>query len=85
MAMPRAYVEEHINGLKNDRTGEVAEFLFNLDELGSTDWEDRKTEQMIVPAAICKDDVYHPVSRMQSRRQATLFACVSASLRPMTL
>jgi hypothetical protein len=37
MAVPRAYLEEHIQLLKTHVTGKVAELGFNLDELSSTD------------------------------------------------
>jgi hypothetical protein len=40
MAVPRAYLEEHIQLLKTHFTGKVAELVFNLDGLGSADWED---------------------------------------------
>jgi hypothetical protein len=37
MAVPRAYLEEHIQLLKIHLTGKVAELVFNMDELGSAD------------------------------------------------
>jgi hypothetical protein len=58
-------------------TGKVGELVLNLDELGSADWEDRKPKKVIAPAAVRKEDVYHPASRRH--RHATLLACVSAS------
>jgi hypothetical protein len=39
------------------------ELLFNLDELGSADWEDREVRKVIVPAGLHKEDAYYPVSR----------------------
>jgi hypothetical protein len=40
MAMPRAYLGEHIQLLKTHLTGKVAELVFDLDELASADLED---------------------------------------------
>jgi hypothetical protein len=77
MAVPRAYLEDHICILYTHITGRVAELVFNLDELGSADWEDRKAKKVIVPAGVPKEDVHHPVSRRH--RHTMLLACVSAS------
>jgi hypothetical protein len=76
MAVPRAYLEEHIPLLKTHLTGKVAELVLNLDELGSADREDRKAKKVIVPAGVAKDDEYHRVSRRH--RYMTLVTCVSA-------
>jgi hypothetical protein len=77
MAVPRAYLEEDMQLLRIHLTGKVAELVFDLDELGSADCEDRKAKKVTVPAGVAKEDVYHPVSRRH--RHMTLFACVSAS------
>jgi hypothetical protein len=37
MAVPRAYFDEHIDLLKINFTGNVAEFALHLDEVGSAD------------------------------------------------
>jgi hypothetical protein len=58
MAVPRAYLEEHTHLLKTHVTGKVAELVFNLDELGSADWEDRKANKGITPAGVSKEDGY---------------------------
>jgi hypothetical protein len=54
-----------------------SELVFNLDELGSADWEDRKVKKVIVPADVPKADVYHAVSRRHCH--VTLLAYVSAA------
>jgi hypothetical protein len=76
MAVPRAYLEEHIQLLKAHLTGKVAELVFHLDELGSADWEDPRAKKVIVRAGVAKQDMCHPVSRRQ--RYKTRLACVSA-------
>jgi hypothetical protein len=77
MVVPRTYLEEQFQLLKAHLTGKVAELVFNLDELGSADCEDRKAQKVIVPAGVAKEDVYHPVSRRY--RHMTLLAGLSAS------
>jgi hypothetical protein len=76
MAMPRVYREEYIDLLKIHLTGKDAELVFNLDEVGSGDWEDWKTKKVIEPAEVRREDVYHSVPG--HHRQATLLVCVSA-------
>jgi hypothetical protein len=76
MAVPRLYLEEHIALLKIHLTGKDAGLVFNLDEVGSADWEDWKTKKVIEHAEVRREDVYHPVSG--HHRQATLLASVSA-------
>jgi hypothetical protein len=77
MAVPRAYLEDHIRILHTHITGRVAELVFNLDELGSAHWEDRKAKKVIAPAGVPREDVHYPVSRRH--RHTTLLACVSVS------
>lgn len=37
--------------------GKFAELIFNLDELGSSDWEDHKFMKVIVLTAVRREDV----------------------------
>jgi hypothetical protein len=63
-----------------------AELIFNLDEVGPSDWEDPKPRKVIAPRTVSPDEVYHLVSRRY--RHLTLLACVSAggdALTPMVL
>jgi hypothetical protein len=72
--------------MKDSIHGKASEFVFNLDEVGSADWEDRKPKKIIVPISIPEEDVYHPVSR--KFKHLSLLACVSAapdSLTPLVV
>jgi hypothetical protein len=63
-----------------------SELVFNLDEVGSSDWEDRKPKKVIAPQQISPDDLYHSVQWRY--RHVTLLACVSAAgdvLTPMVI
>jgi hypothetical protein len=82
LTVPRSQLEEHIATLKVHLMGKCAELVFNLDELGSADWEDRKVKKVIAPAAVPKEDVFHSVSRRH--RHTTLLACISAAGDAMT-
>jgi hypothetical protein len=61
----------------------VADLVFNLDEVGISDWEDRKTKKVVVPAAMLGQTIHHGVSRQVKR--ISVIVCVSdagASLLP---
>jgi hypothetical protein len=45
MTIPRVYLEQHIATMKNHVAGKYFEMIFNLDEVGSSEWEDRKTKK----------------------------------------
>jgi hypothetical protein len=88
LTVPRVQLEEHIQTMKVKVhvAGKFSELVFNLDELGSADWEDCKVKKVIVPADVHKEDVYHAVSRRH--RHITLLAYVSAAgdaLTPMLI
>jgi hypothetical protein len=86
LTISRVELEEHIQTMKVHVAGKFSELVFNLDELGSVDWEDRKVKKVIVAADIRKEDVYHAVSRRH--RPVTLLVCVSAAgdaLTPMLI
>jgi hypothetical protein len=86
LTVPREHLAAHIEHMRTIVMGKVAELVFNLDEVGSSDWEDRKPRKVLVPKMVSPDDVYHQVSRKY--RHLTLLACVSAggdALTPMVL
>ena len=66
--------------------GRLSELVFNLDEVGTSSWEDRKPKEAFVDSNIRSTNVYHSVTRKET--QMTLLVCVSAageSLTPMLI
>jgi hypothetical protein len=57
--------------------GKFTELVFNLDELGSADWDDYTDRKVIVPVAVHQENIYDSVSYRQ--RHVTPLACVSAT------
>jgi hypothetical protein len=60
--------------------------VFNLNEVGSLKWENRKVKRVLVPASLSPDDIFHPISRRYSH--ITILACVSVAgdaLNPMII
>jgi hypothetical protein len=57
-AVPTSQLEEHLHVLQVHLAGRCGELVFNLDELGSADWENPNMTKVIAPAAVRKDDVF---------------------------
>jgi hypothetical protein len=62
MTVPRAYLEHHIATIKTHIVGKFSELIFNLDEVGSSEWEDGKPREVIAPQQVSPEDVYHSVA-----------------------
>jgi hypothetical protein len=75
--IPRAFLERIIQDLHIYVQGCVAELVFNLDEVGISDWEDRKTKKVITLAAIFGQTIHHGVSR--NMKDISVIACLSAA------
>jgi hypothetical protein len=61
----------------NGRQGYVAEPVFNLGEIGISDWEYRKTTKAIGAAAMPGQTILHGVSR--NVKHTSVIACASAA------
>jgi hypothetical protein len=86
MIVPRAHLEEHIQLAKLVAAGKFSELVLNLDEVGSSDWENQKPKKVIVPRSVSPGDVYHSASRRY--QHVILLACISAAgdaLTPMII
>jgi hypothetical protein len=54
-----------------------AELIFNSDETGLYDWEERKTKPVIIPSHASSSTLHYPIDR--AIRHHALLCCVSAS------
>jgi hypothetical protein len=57
--------------------GSPPELAFNLAPVAISDWSDRETETVVVPAAMAKYAVHHKVNR--SLKHVSVSACVSGA------
>jgi hypothetical protein len=55
----------------------VAELVFNLDEVGISDWEDGNTRKILVPTTLLNQTIQHGISR--TLKPISLIACVFAA------
>jgi hypothetical protein len=49
LQVPRVFLEETIRMMHETIQGRPSELVFNLDEVGISDWEDRKPKKAVVP------------------------------------
>lgn len=75
--IPKSEVSAHILNLMETLHNKYAELVFNVDEMGSSDWSDKKIKSVIVPSAFADIDVHYAVKR--SSRKGTVVACISAA------
>jgi hypothetical protein len=71
------YLEDYLALIKKIMPSVPAELIFNLDETGLSDWEDRITQAVFVPATEGDSKLHYPINR--AMRHHTLICCVAAS------
>jgi hypothetical protein len=74
---PRRYLEGYINLIKNYVPLVPSELIFNVDETGLSDWEERKRKPVLVTSDLATRPLHYPVDRCI--RHQTLLCCISAS------
>ena len=76
LTVPVEFLVQHIENMNEIVNGVCSELLFNLDEMGSSDWEDRKTKKVIVPNEADPKSIFHKTSR--KFKHQTLLSIISA-------
>jgi hypothetical protein len=77
LQVPRVFLKRTVKALHDHVQGCVADLVFNLDEVGISDWEDRKTTRVVVPAALFGQMIYHGVS--PKVKHISVIVCMSAA------
>jgi hypothetical protein len=52
-----------------------ADLVFNLDEVGISEWQDRKTKKVVVPSSARTQTIHHRVSR--HLKHFLIITCIS--------
>jgi hypothetical protein len=78
------FLERTIQDLKEHVQGCVAELVFNLDEVGVSDGEDRKTKTKtaIVPVTMRGETIHHEISR--TVKHISGITCISVAGESLT-
>jgi hypothetical protein len=77
LEVPREYSEGSINLIRKYVPLVPTELIFNIDESGFSDWEERKSKTILIPREARRMTIHYPVSR--KIRQQTLVCCVTAA------
>jgi hypothetical protein len=77
LQIPRSCLERYITLIKTWVPLVPAKLIFNLDETGLSDWEERKAKPVMIPTTIEDSHLHYPVDR--GIRHQTLLCCISAS------
>ena len=86
MSVPRANLKEHIANMHKYIDGRYSELVFNLDEVGTSEWEDRKPKKVFIDKSMDSDSITHSIFRRITH--ITILTCVSAagdSLMPLLI
>ena len=82
LQVPRIFLDETIQAMKEAVHLRPADLVFNLDEVGISDWEDRKSKRVVVPITAEGQTVHHGVSR--SLKHLSIVTCISAGGQCLT-
>jgi hypothetical protein len=77
LGIPRECLNDYISLIKEYVPLVPAEVIFNLDETGLSDWEERKTKPVIIPSHASSSNLHYETDR--AIRHHTSPCCVSAS------
>lgn len=86
LCIPRLFLDQHITNMKTYVSGKCSELVFNIDEVGLSEWEDRKIKKVIVPKSADRNNVYHSINRKVYH--ISMLVCISAggdALTPLTI
>jgi hypothetical protein len=76
------FLERRVQDLKEHIQGRVAELVLDLDNVGISDWEDRKRKTVIVPAMMRGQAKHLEISR--TVKHISVIACISAAGASLT-
>jgi hypothetical protein len=65
-----------IRSLYETLQGCPADLVFHLDEVGISDWDDRKPKKVVVPISVAAHNIHHRISR--NVKHVSIVTCISA-------
>jgi hypothetical protein len=78
----RCFLDKTIQCISQFVQGRPTQLVFNLDEVGISEWEDRKSKKVIVPLSARGPTIHHKMNR--ALKYVSLIACVSAAGESLT-
>jgi hypothetical protein len=77
LQVPQEFVLGTINGIEEAVHGCTRDLVFNLDEVGVSEWEDRKSKKVVVPLAMSSQIIHREVNR--NLKHITVITCIATS------
>jgi hypothetical protein len=82
LEVPRRFLDETVRCINEFVNGLPTQFIFNLDETGISEWEDRASKSAIVPKSLSVQNVHHTINR--NLKHVSVIACISAARESLT-
>jgi hypothetical protein len=79
LEVPPIFLDETVCCLGEYVHGMKAELVFNLDEVGVSEWEDRKDKKVVIPTVLSGQTIYHHGSR--NLKHMSVITCIRAAGR----
>lgn len=76
LTVPRKYLTEYLDLVEKVIIIAPAALIYNIDETGLSDWEDKKSKSVIVPRELLNTDLQYPIDR--TNKHVTLVVTISA-------
>lgn len=76
LEIPRSYLIRYLDIVELLIDVAPAELVYNIDETGLSDWEERKPKTVVIPKGVPKEQLHYPVNR--GNRHVTLLVTISA-------
>jgi hypothetical protein len=76
LQIPREFLLGTISGMEEAAQDCIRDLVFNLDETGVSEWEDRKSKKVVVLSAMSSQAIHHRVDR--NLKHITVMTCFAA-------
>jgi hypothetical protein len=77
LEVTRIFLNETVRGRGEYVQGMKAELVFNLDEVGVSEWEDCRDKKVVIPRALSGQTIHHHASR--NLKHTSVITCISAA------
>jgi hypothetical protein len=77
LEVPHTFLDETVRCLGEYIHGMKVEFVFNLDEVGVSEWKDRKDKKVVIPRVLSGQTIHHRAS--PNMKHMSVISCISAA------
>jgi hypothetical protein len=76
LQVPQMFLEERMRSMHETLQGCPVDLVFDLDEVGISDWEDRKPKKVVVRISVAAHTIHRRISR--NVKHISIVTCISA-------